>query len=252
MKKIAIYTALYGDRDTIKAPVDFEQLDGVDYYLFTNHKTLTVAPYTTIYRDALYEDTALNARAFKILGDELLKDYDILIWHDANIQLCLAHLPELLSYSKDTFLTTFTHPHRDDVYSEAMSCARVGKAKPFVIAKQLFNYFVKGVPAHQGMWSTGILIKNNLHYQPDVLSLWWTELRTYSRRDQIALAYVVYKLELEIAIIDANIFDSKYANYYLHHYQDYTSMHGGTYSYSRFEKRLAYFFIKLLRKLKKL
>lgn len=250
--KIAVYTALFGDRDVFLPPLNFVSDAGVDWFVFTDSPSLKVSPYKVIHKETVYEDLAKNARYFKILGDDLLKSYDLVLWHDANIQLDASKLKDLVSYANTSYLTTFKHPNRDDFYSEAMSCIRVGKDHPFLILKQALVYFFKGMPAHNGLCATGILMKNKLYANPSFMTFWWEQVQTYSRRDQLALAYSSYKLEENIRTISLDILDNPFSIYHLHSYPQYKDRLGNAYTSSAFSRRFAFQVVKLLRKLKKL
>ena len=162
--KVAIYTANFDDKDLLCEPLGLDNKNDYDFYCFVDKPVSNrVNPYKYLVVDLEYSDITKNARQLKILGHDVLKDYDITIWHDANFQLDLIFLEELILISKQSnrYITTFIHPHRNDFYSEAMACVRVGKDNSLKLLRQAYTYFIKGLPAHKGLYSTGILIKCN-------------------------------------------------------------------------------------------
>lgn len=249
--KIAVYTSLYGEKDILRSPLGYVADTLIDYYIFTDVASLNITPYKTIIRPAKFTDIVKNARYFKILGDDLLKPYDILIWHDANIQLHHDTLHELIEKSQNTFLTTFIHPDRNDFYSEAMTCIRTNKDFSLRILKQALSYFFQGLPANNGMYSTGILIKNYKYKSNDILKFWWEQTLKYSRRDQLSLAYMIYKKEANITVLNDNIFKNKFSIYHLHKYNHYKEQFNiMQYNYV-FLKKMSFYCVMLLRKIKK-
>ena len=250
--KIAIYTAIFGGKDKLRSPIDHLENDNWDYFLFTDDREIRSDIYQIHLRHPIYNDVAKNARYFKILGDPILNNYDIVLWHDANIQLVHSEIDRLLQYAKNNFISTFTHPHRDCFYSEAMTCIRTNKDFSLRILKQAFIYFLKGMPAKEGMYSTGILIKNFTYLQKDVLAFWWKETLNHSRRDQLSFAYVVYRHKLDVKVIDENIFDNAYSVYHEHNYLNYLEKSKiMTYNYYVF-KKFSFYSVKVMRKLYKL
>nr|WP_321244293.1 glycosyltransferase domain-containing protein [uncultured Psychroserpens sp.] len=250
--KIAVYSSVFGEKDDLRAPLNYNDSDHIDYFLFSDTDVKTVEPYTFQKKPIVFNDIAKNARYFKIFGDDLLKDYDVLIWHDANIQIDHSKILTIIEHSKNTFLTTFTHPDRDDYYSEAMTCIRVGKDHSLRILKQSLVYFFKGMPAHNGMFSTGILIKNYKHEPNGLLRLWWKQTEKYSRRDQLSLAYSVFKTKSIVTVLEDNIFKNEYSIYHTHNYSQYKQQGRAKLKNYKFLRQISFSLVKGLRKLKKI
>ena len=249
--KIAIYTALYGEKDILRPPLNYEADSQIDYYLFTDKVSHDTSPYVTVIRPAKFKDVAKNARYYKILGDLILKEYELLIWHDANIQLCHNQIRNLTSLASNTFLTTFVHPNRDDFYSETMTCIRVEKDFSLRLLYQAVVYFINGMPAHQGMCSTGILIKNFKYPANKVLEFWWKQTLAYSRRDQLSLAYTIYKQKPDITLINKDILNNNFSRYHNHNHTFYEEkIKFMDYNYWVF-KKISFLGVKLMRKIKK-
>ena len=250
--KIGVYTAIFGNKDQLKLPINYKKDSNIDYLLFTDNIDNAIFPYKVHKRAIVYDNITQNARYYKIMGDDVLSNYDLLIWHDANIQLYHTKIEYLVAKAENSFLTTFTHPDRDDFYSEAMSCIRVGKDFSLRILRQAIVYFFKGMPTHQGMYSTGILIKNIKFKQENLLLFWWLEVLNFSRRDQLSFSFMVYKKKLKVSVIDDDIFNNKYSIYHKHSYEAYRERKNiMSYNY-KFLRLLSMFIIQVLRKIKKL
>lgn len=249
--KIAVYTALYGDKDELMPPLGFSDKDEISYYVFSD-KAIEIKPYKTIIRPIQFADIAKNARYFKILNDSILDSYDILIWHDANIQIRHNKIIDLITHAQNTYITTFIHPDRDCFYSEAMTCIRVQKDLPLKILYQAIVYFFTGMPAHNGMYSTGILIKNNKYKIPNLLNFWWKQTLTYSRRDQLSLAFTLYIFKNNVNTITDNIFKNEFSIYHNHLYNYYITKSKTINFNGYFFRQISFYSVKILRKLSKL
>lgn len=250
--KIAIYTANFNNKDCLRSPMNYRDNPNIDYFEFVDTvESEKVYPYTQVLEDITLDDVTKNARKLKILGHPLLKNYDILLWHDSNIQLDTSYISHLMevSLSNKTFITTFSHPNRNDFYSEAMTCIRVKKDNHFKILRQAIHYFFSGLPAHNGLQSTGILIKNNNYFDQNFLDIWWHNTLRFSRRDQLSLAYTVYKSTMLIGYIEGNIFDNNYTKYHNHAHSNYL-VKNKTKNKNRFFM-FSFYCIKLMRKIRK-
>jgi hypothetical protein len=250
--KIAVYTAIFGDKDKLLVPIDYIETDNIDYFVFTDSHLLNCYPYKTMERSLKFNDFTKNAKYYKILADPILKGYDIHIWHDGNIQMIHSKINELIDLSKNTFLTTFKHPNRNDYYSEAMTCIRVGKDHSLRILKQSLVYFFDGLPAHHGMFSTGIIVKNYSHNAKGLLEFWWKQTEKYSRRDQLSLAYSILKTDSQVKLLEDDIFNNIYSTYHPHNYTHYHEKRKIKLTNTFFLKQVSFKIVKLLRKIKKI
>ncbi|WP_242131693.1 glycosyltransferase domain-containing protein [Aestuariivivens marinum] len=249
--KIAVYTGLFGDKDALQPPLNYSDDSNVSFYLFTD-TVKSIWPYTTVLKPQLFNDVSKNAFYYKIMGDAILKNYDVLIWHDANIQLVFDKLPDLIDLGKKSFLTMFMHPNRDDFYSEAMSSIRIGKDFSLRILRQAIYYFINGMPAHAGMYATGIMVKNLNIDSGNFYPFWWEQTLKYSRRDQLSIVFTIYKTKQKINVIKGNVFSNEFSKYHLHRYDHYLEKKSIMQYNYWFLKDFSFLMVKFLRKLKKL
>ena len=249
--KIAVYTALFGDKDELLPPLNYQDQNNISFYLFTD-TAQHVHPYIDLVKPRIFDDVSKNAFYYKHMGDDVLKDHDILIWHDANIQLVFDQLPNLIYFAQHSFLTMFRHPDRDDFYSEAMTSIRVDRDFSLRILRQALYYFFNGMPAHTGMYATGILIKNKNIDSGNFYTMWWEHTLKYSRRDQLSLVYTIYKTKQKINVIEGDIFNNKFSKYHLHKYQHYLERKSVMHYNYWFLKKLSFYIIKVMRKISKL
>jgi len=83
---------------------------------------------------------------------------------------------------------------RDCIYEEAKACLILGLVKLKDVKKQMEKYKREGFPAHFGLSENNIILRR--HNGERVIKLmedWWKELNLYTHRDQLSLAYVLWK-----------------------------------------------------------
>jgi len=190
-KKIALYTAIVGKYDSIKLP---EKLDPrIDYFLFTD----TPAPETGIWqiRPITYHDSdpVRTARYIKTHPHTLLSDYDIAIWLDANVMIV-----EEISVLIDRFISSeqavgaIPHPYRDTITEEYHACKKLNKDDVRALKRQLDFYKMEGFETSSLLESGLIFLDLKNPLTEDFLNCWWSQIDTFSRRDQISLPYALH------------------------------------------------------------
>ena len=120
MKKIVIYTAIYGNKDTLKNPLFINK--DYDYLCFTDNKNIKSNILKIIYKEPVHEDSVRSAKIFKAKPHEFLQDYDISLWIDANF-LIKSDLSSFLvksNYLEKATMMLFQHDQgRGCIYDEA-------------------------------------------------------------------------------------------------------------------------------------
>ena len=160
--KICVYTCITGDYDEVK---EFPQLkeEQIDYYLFTNNKKIKSNFWHVIYIENNDLDNIRLARKIKVLGHEILEDYDITVWLDGasyarrKISEFIAECCDLKQYS----LVGFKHRERDCIYEEALECVKVRKDKKEIIEQQMKKYQNENYPNHNGLIESTVMVRKN-------------------------------------------------------------------------------------------
>ncbi len=219
--KIAIYTAIFGNKDIIKQPINYKQEEGVDYFLITDNKKSYSFNYQIIYKKPIYDDITKNARYYKIMGLDILKEYDFVIWHDANIQVMHNEILNIIKFAQNSGFAFFKHPERNCIYDEAIKCIELEKDYPFKILRQVYSYYIAGIENKIGLYATGLFIKNNKFTYEDFLNLWWDEIKFKSRRDQLSLPYFLNKFKIIPGIIEGCVRENKYSIFHSHNHSNY-------------------------------
>ena len=140
MKKKCVYTCITGDYDEVKTFPNLNENE-FDYYLFTNNKKIRSDFWKVIYIDNDGLDNIRLARKIKVLGHDILSDYDITIWLDG------ASYPKMLISEfindccdlKKYCLVGFKHRERNCIYDEAITCVKVKKDKREIIESQMLK-----------------------------------------------------------------------------------------------------------------
>ncbi|WP_029037668.1 glycosyltransferase domain-containing protein [Salinimicrobium xinjiangense] len=221
--KIAVYTAIFGEKDLLRDPLNYVQDPNIDYFLITDNKNCESDIYKIILKKIFNKDIAKNARYYKILGLAEFKGYDFLIWHDANLQLKHNTIQDLVDLVRNKQIATFQHPKRTNFYDEAIACIRDRKEEPLTLFYQCLYYFSKNYSPYCGLYETSILIKNMSVGKNSLYNNWWDEVKRFSRRDQISLPIVLDKHNSLINILNGERLNSPYAIFHEHEYKKYLS-----------------------------
>jgi hypothetical protein len=148
-------------------------------------------------------DNQKRSRRYKLLPHELI-DADVYAYIDANQEIRCDLNPLLESAFKGGFLTS-RHPNRACVYDEAERIKSLKKAKVRAINAQTKAYRREGLPENTGLFANGFFVRDRSFDK--FCERWYEEIEKYTYRDQLSLAYLVWKYEPQITVIDASIRD---------------------------------------------
>ncbi len=200
MNKIVVYTCIIGDYDTLK-PV-CNRSSRIDYICFTDNPHIKSDGVWEIRRlppDDLYTDglsKIKKQRIVKILPHVYLKDYEISIWIDGNIQITGNLIFEFLNALdlNNHFMFVNRHPSRDCIYREEVDVLRRKKDLPENTNPQIRRYKEEGFPEHFGLAETNIIVRKHNDYRCKKLMFDWAkEIINGSHRDQLSFDYCRWK-----------------------------------------------------------
>lgn len=200
--RIAVYTAIIDNYDTIKLPENLD--DNITYILYTNNPCYQTGIWKIETVDYENADPTRVARYVKTHPHVLLKDFDIAIWIDSNIQLISSLKPFIDGFvESNKLIAAVPHPHRMNVYEEANKCIEFAKDEEQTMLKQMEAYRSESFE-HKDLIESNFMIfdlrDTKVH---DFLDTWWMEIQKFSKRDQLSLNYSLAKHNLEWY----NIFD---------------------------------------------
>jgi hypothetical protein len=102
----------------------------------------------------------------------------------------------------DNAIAVFEHMQRNCVYQEAEACIKLRKAVADRIRAQVEHYRHEGYPYNNGLAETTAVLRK---HTPEINALgdaWWTEMKTWTLRDQLSLDYLCWKHDIQYAQLE--------------------------------------------------
>jgi hypothetical protein len=209
--KICLYTAIFGDYETLKKPL---KIEGLDYICFTDNKNLTSNDWKIIYID---RDTDIPPGLFykkiKCLSHEYLPEYDYTIWLDANFNIKNTnYLKFLFDNFKGNKILLYKHfclagIPRDCIYLEGTYSTTIPKYNRERLLPQMNEYMnLHEYPENNGLYQSGFIMRNNK--DTDVIEFnksWLKEIERFGKvypQCQVSLPFTLWKLKLNFDIIE--------------------------------------------------
>ena len=198
MNKIVVYTCIFGNYDCLKPVVN--PSSSIDYICFTDNPNLEsdgVWKIRQFVPDIYTENLSpiKKQRMIKILPHVYLKEYDISLWVDGNIQITGNLIFEFFNNLDDEkIMYVNRHLARDCIYREEVEVIRLKKDKPENTNKQIARYRAEGFPEHFGLAETNIIVRRHNDFRCKKLMFDWAkEIVNGSHRDQLSFDYCRWK-----------------------------------------------------------
>lgn len=193
-----------GKFDNLKDPLVITP--NVDYICFTDNPKISSKIWKIIQLEQ-DENSRKFARRLKILGHEVIQEYDYSIWIDGNIQI----KKDLTSLIKDYFinkkvdLATFKHPIRNCIYEEAVECAAAHADNASSISRQVKFLINNDYPVNSGLVESNVLFKKNKSIiAQDFLKRWWHFVENITIRDQLSFNFVLSDSNVNFEYLPGN------------------------------------------------
>lgn len=196
MNNRLIYTCITGGYDT--PTDDFMKKPGYDYILISDQHIETNSWKCIVLSfDGMDNlNSTKKQRYVKTHPHELFKEYDVIVWIDANTSINNA----LYDYIEKniTYPITFkVHPFRHCIYDEICAVNELKKEDTKICEELYWRYKEEGVPENIGMYETNVIVS---HPDDNIVQMifneWWKEIEHNSKRDQLSLTYVLWKNRL--------------------------------------------------------
>ncbi len=194
-ERIAVYTCITGRYDSLREPLVHP--DNIDYYAITDFELPAGSSWKRIdvadYEDVKEFSPALKNRYFKINPHKVFPQYRYSIYLDGNIRIC-SDLTEHINRMSPYGLSHFRHSKRTCAYQEAEVCRLLGKESSENIDKYIARLKEQGFPQDYGLVACDFMVRE--HNRPEcirVMEQWFDEFRTYLKRDQVSLPFVLYR-----------------------------------------------------------
>lgn len=195
--KIAVYTAVYGNYDTIK-PIKFKS-SNCDYYIFSDCNVDDNLGWTKKgcrFPKNVTNNTLKN-RYLKMNPHLFFSNYDYSIYIDATLVINY-DISLLINRLDKKFIGMFSHEEtRNCIYDEAKAVIKAGRAPKEIVEDQMSRYAKEGFPKNFGLTENNIIVrKHNDHACIELMELWWNEFifDKNSKRDQLCFMYSLWKL----------------------------------------------------------
>lgn len=202
-KKKCVYTALTGGYDNLIQP-DYIAED-YDYICFSNDITSDRFGVWEI-RPIPFEhkDNKRLAMYAKMHPHTLLEKYDFCIWIDANnlIKDDFIYKKAESLFAEGHTIGHIVHPFRDCIYRELFACMHCGADSTWRLVKTLFFLLRNDYPFRAGLFENNCIFWS--HHKvlvKEALDMFWDVYMHNSRRDQLSLGYVYYKLDIHPALL---------------------------------------------------
>lgn len=203
MDKRAIYTVITGGYDTLKEP--FMKSEGWDYICFTDDPGLTSTTWEVRQVEAEPNAQRLQRR-IKIMAHEYLPEYRYTIYIDGSTRQLLDFnmLIREIGYAGGMVLKK--HAKRHCVYEEIAACVKLNKDARKILMEQMDNYQNKWkYPSNNGLYETGILIRENCPLVNNLCEHWYSELCLYSVRDQVSLPFALWNAGINPRVVEYSV-----------------------------------------------
>ena len=157
-------------------------------------------------------------RKYKILPHIFLPQYNKSLYIDSNILIGRNPLDLANKYLHDQDFLLPKHWSRDCIYDEARACIKLGKSGFDETCQQMKKYKKESFPANFGLGVNAIIFRNhNATNIKFLMDFWWKELNESVKRDQLCLAYVLWKSGVTFNYMDENVKNGNlYFRYNLH------------------------------------
>lgn len=202
-KKIAVYTAIFGHYDVLCEPLITP--NNIDYFAFTDFeipassKWTRLDPYNFLPNENL--SNVEKNRFFKMLPHKIFDQYDCSIYVDGNV-IIVSDVTALTHALEQFPIAMFTHKNRTCVYKEAEACIYKHKDKKESLERHISYLKANRVPQEWGLLEATVIIRNH-HDQRciNLMEMWWSEFKEYSKRDQLSLIDSLWRSKIEISSV---------------------------------------------------
>jgi hypothetical protein len=155
-----------------------------------------------------YDDPNRNAKIIKwLIHKHINTKYSL--WIDGNIHLLIGMGALIKRYLRDADIAMFWHNARSSVYDEAEICIKLGCDRKDVIEKQVARYREEGFISNS-LTEGPVILRRHTSEVARFCELVFREVEKGSRRDQLAIDYIIWKTGIKVARFEGTIFKNKY------------------------------------------
>ena len=192
---VAIYRVVLGVYDRVIE----DNISGAEYdlFLFTD----TVQSGFSNYRRVMLPISgkpAIKNRELKINVPDVLRSYDVVIYLDANIQIC-RNIDDIIEdfLKSDADFGFFKHPYSENIEDEIRAIRATGKAEADLIFKELEELRSNnGQRARTPLTDNSIILRRNYSKWDQFATEWYYYVQGFTGRDQLSLSFLREKHKL--------------------------------------------------------
>ena len=145
-------------------------------------------------------DSALQCREYKLVPHQHFPG-ETTLWIDSNLSLQMD--PREIASMHPSPFTAFKHRCRNRITDEVAEIIRLSKACPVAVTDQLAAYQGEGFDTPERpqtmLHENGMLLRRPDPIIDKLGEAWLDECRKHTRRDQMSLDYVAWRLGVDIA-----------------------------------------------------
>ena len=202
--KIAVYTFISGDYDSLK-PFNESFSKDADFYYMTDkpqQNPLDSGTYKTIIIPIIKGYERYTSRYCKMFSNLFFPDYDYTIWMDGSTSLQLNPRELIDRYLNVHDIAAFKYPDEDCIYIHADKCINVGRYSAEYIIPHMEFYRADGFPEHAGLCEIRVVLRKNSDRIRELNELWFNTYSKWLTCDQLCFNYCLWKLGLEYNTIE--------------------------------------------------
>lgn len=197
--KIVIYTCLFGLIDSLQDPLITDPK--LDYICFTNRRPKgNIKKWRIIYVTSSRKNNHSNSRRYKFLAHKYLDNYDYSFYIDANIKIVSNSVYERIFYLQNNQIgfALNAHPKRNCIYTEAELCLKEGYDSKQNIKKTITELKKNNYPENYGLFENNMIWRSHKTEKINsLMDIWWEYYQNYSKRDQLTLVYLCWKMNIK-------------------------------------------------------
>jgi len=190
-----IYTAMFGGFDKANDPI--VDLPGWDMLFFTDAKLKSNKWDIINVPQKEKFDSIQMSRQYKMFPHEYLQDYDLSLWVDASI---------LIRQPIDEFVSLITNDVKMGIYQHTssweteLSCMYRWTDDIELLEEMKLDYQKDGFDTESKIMSGNVILREHADAKLiEAMEFWWKKFNEYYiKRDQLGLAYSVWKKKLPV------------------------------------------------------
>jgi hypothetical protein len=201
--ELIVYTALIGPYDNLQ-PV-YGQSEKIRFVCFTDNNIKNPNGWEIVKIDRQLADPVRENRRLKVNSHLLFPNKETL-YLDANLKPTrdlLAFVRSKYRSHGDIDLLLTKHPKRNCVYEEINRCKQAKLDDLNILDAKIIEYQRAGYPYNAGLYECNFIYRKPAEKVLKFNEMWWKEICSGSRRDQISCPIAVMNSGVRVALISA-------------------------------------------------